>query len=304
MTRESQWSEIELPVRAQFLRDLFRRFSQLLETHCTGYVGILSEQVDEVYIEMRGLIEDILHSDGFGSLLNRYPYTDPPTFPTSLHSMSGDADVAWDCGLRENLHKFTGEILAFCLEVRASYGEEQPTIKAILEGYDGFIDSFRKDKEERDEQFLARVRSLPKPVFQLNTRSAPTEAYVDSQRIGELRSVRSQEFDLTKLIQLCEELNRTYGAGCYLATVMLLRAILDHVPPIFDCQSFAQISSNYKGGRSFKEAMASLENSSRRIADGCLHGQIRARETLPNKTQVDFKPGLDLLLAEVVRLLK
>jgi len=49
--------------------------------------------------------------------------------------------------------------------------------------------------------------------------------------------------------------------------------------------------------------MAHLENSARRIADAHLHTQIRARETLPTATQVNFSNDLDVLLAEIVRIL-
>jgi hypothetical protein len=90
-----------------------------------------------------------------------------------------------------------------------------------------------------------------------------------------------------------------------MAVAMLVRAILDHVPPIFSCKNFAEVSNNYGGGsKSFKQSMANLESSSRKIADSHLHTQIRSKEILPNKTQVNFSNDLDVLLAEIVRLLK
>jgi hypothetical protein len=47
---------------------------------------------------------------------------------------------------------------------------------------------------------------------------------------------------------------------------MLTRAILDHVPPVFGVNTFAEVAINH-GGRSLKEAMSHLENGSRKIAD-------------------------------------
>ena len=85
---------------------------------------------------------------------------------------------------------------------------------------------------------------------------------------------------------------------------MLVRAVLDHVPPIFGQGSFAQVAANYAGGKSFKDVMNALEQTSRKIADSYLHGQIRNREALPTYIQVDFRAGLDVLLQEIVRLLK
>ena len=129
--------------------------------------------------------------------------------------------------------------------------------------------------------------------------------FVDSTRLTELRATHSTNFDLSKLIKYCEELNLNYDAGCFLAVSMLVRAILDHVPPVFGYKSFSEVANNYSGGsKSFKESMDHLEKSLRKIADSCLHGQIRTREVLPNRTQVNFSSDLDVLLAEIVRVLK
>jgi len=136
--------------------------------------------------------------------------------------------------------------------------------------------------------------------IKLNTVS---RAFVDPDRINEIKSITSENFDLSKLVRLCEELNICFAGECYLSMVMLIRAILDHVPPIFQCKAFSELANNYSGAKSFKQAMQHLENSSRKISDYYLHSQIRNSETLPNVTQIDFSNDLDFLLAEVVRVL-
>lgn len=133
---------------------------------------------------------------------------------------------------------------------------------------------------------------------------APLGAYVNPARIKELKSIPKGNFDLAKLIRFCEELNICFAHECFLAMIVLTRAIIDHVPPVFGCKRFAEVSSNYTGGKSFKDSMKNLEDSSRNIADSYLHGQIRKAESLPNSTQVDFSNDLDLLLAEIARILK
>jgi len=50
--------------------------------------------------------------------------------------------------------------------------------------------------------------------------------------------------------------------------------------------------------------MTHLDKSSRKIADAFLHTHIRNKEVLPNKTQVNFSRDLDVLLGEIVRILK
>jgi hypothetical protein len=126
-------------------------------------------------------------------------------------------------------------------------------------------------------------------------------ALISEQRLDELRALTSTKFDLQKLIRLCEEINISYNNECYLATAMLIRALLDHVPPIFGMGSFTEIANNY-GGKSFKGAMQHLQNGLRHVADGHLHQQIRDSESLPTAQQVNFAAPLDVLLSEIVRI--
>jgi hypothetical protein len=126
---------------------------------------------------------------------------------------------------------------------------------------------------------------------------------IDDNRLAELRSLKSSEFDFKKLIRLCEELNIASREDCYFAIGMLTRGLLDHVPPVFGVRSFGKVANNYVGGsKSFKEAMLHLDTAAQKIADGFLHTQIRKTETLPNRQQVNFGAALDLLLGEIVRI--
>jgi hypothetical protein len=122
-------------------------------------------------------------------------------------------------------------------------------------------------------------------------------------RLTELRALNSAQFDFKKLIRLCEEVNTAYSEGCYFATAMLTRSLLDHVPPIFGKASFSEVANNYSGGgKSFKETMHHLENAARKVADAHLHMPIRKSESLPVAQQVNFAAQLDMLLAEIVRI--
>ena len=129
------------------------------------------------------------------------------------------------------------------------------------------------------------------------------DGYVSAIRIQELEGIESKRVDLTKLIRLCEELNIAQANGLNLAIAMLLRAILDHVPPIFHKASFKEVASGY-GGKSFKDTMNHLQNGARKIADSHLHVQVRKKEILPTYFQVNFSQYLDALLAEVIAILQ
>lgn len=133
--------------------------------------------------------------------------------------------------------------------------------------------------------------------------SSPMGDYVHQDRIDALKQIPSKQFDLTKLIQFCNELNSCRRDGNLCAVIMLCRAIIDHVPPIFGVRTFNEVANNYAGSRSFKESMGRLNSSSRNIADQHLHTPIRNSEVLPTITQVDFSNDLDVLLSEAVRIL-
>ncbi|MFK4658286.1 hypothetical protein ABIF97_008220 [Bradyrhizobium japonicum] len=132
-----------------------------------------------------------------------------------------------------------------------------------------------------------------------------TPPYVNLARIEELKALPKKQWDFAKLIQLCIELNivSSNDEATY-ATAMLVRAIVDHVPPIFGMNGFSQVADNYAGTSSFKGSMQHLNRSMRNIADGILHEQIRQRESLPSPQQVDFRQDLDRLLGEIVRISK
>jgi hypothetical protein len=129
--------------------------------------------------------------------------------------------------------------------------------------------------------------------------------YVSYDRTQELKSLPKDNWDFSKLVQLCVELNEVSGSGkANYATAMLVRAIVDHVPPIFGLKNFNQVADNYGGTSSFKGSMQHLNRSMRNIADGILHEQIRSKESLPSPQQVDFRQDLDRLLGEIVRISK
>jgi hypothetical protein len=179
-------------------------------------------------------------------------------------------------------------------------------IRSLVEGQGGFFGgpSFAC-VEEVDSLVRAAVRQIERreraplspPI------SVPlAEPYVSLSRIAALESLPSHNWDYSKLIQLCKELNTVTAAGdCHYSTAMLVRAITDHVPPVFGLGSFAQVAAN-SNGASLKGSMKHLDQSLRHIADAILHEQIRKKEALPSPQQVNFKADLDRLLGEIVRI--
>ncbi len=134
--------------------------------------------------------------------------------------------------------------------------------------------------------------------------SQDTSKYVNPKRIKELKELKSKKIDFSRLIAILKEINICSKNNLKFAIPPLVRSVIDQVPPIFGKQNFSEISGNY-GTRSFRESMKILDDASRKIADSYLHTHIRISESsLPNETQIDFKNSLDVLLQEIVNIIK
>lgn len=124
-------------------------------------------------------------------------------------------------------------------------------------------------------------------------------AFLESSVLNALRQAKSGKFDCAKLVRLCEELNDAYGRGNHLSCVLLIRAVMNHVPPIFGCRTFAEVTA--QSGKSLKAVFRRLEDDARPIADLHTHLLIRAKESVPTKHQVEpYKPSFELLIQEVI----
>ena len=65
--------------------------------------------------------------------------------------------------------------------------------------------------------------------------------FINNNRIKELRNIEQTKFSTKKLIKYCEEINICFATNCFLSLIMLIRAIMDHVPPIFQCKNFGSV---------------------------------------------------------------
>ena len=130
------------------------------------------------------------------------------------------------------------------------------------------------------------------------------ELYISDVRITHLIDIKTSTYDMTKVIQLLNEINIANLNKMYLTIPMLIRALVDHAAPIFGFNTFCELSNNYNSTKSFKKSMMHLDKSLRGIADSLLHTPIRKAEILPTFQQINFKADLDLLLSEVIRIHK
>jgi hypothetical protein len=126
---------------------------------------------------------------------------------------------------------------------------------------------------------------------------------VDSALIARLAEKQSGAVDVGSLVKMCREINSSYAHGNVLATALLMRTVLNHVPPIFGHDTFSQVLANV--GKSLRESFDHLENGLRKVADFHAHRKITPSETYPSMAQVEpFRPQLELLLQQVELRLK
>lgn len=194
-------------------------------------------------------------------------------------------------------------------------------IYEVKEDYNvqGYINALRTSREldrqgnirqsHLDEWLKNVTKDFPVDEFmRAYTGNAATklsgESFVSKSRIEELKKVKNTNFDFTKLIKLLEELNETYKSNLVLSTAMLLRAIIDHIPPIFGMQNFDTIASQYKSpgnSRTFTAQMKILFDF-KHTADRALHSHIDKTQKLPEMLQNKKQTELDVLLVEILRI--
>ena len=129
--------------------------------------------------------------------------------------------------------------------------------------------------------------------------AASNSAFLNPDVLIKLSAVRSTRLDTSKLVRMCEELNDAYGRGNFISSALLLRAVLNHVPPIFAVLSFSEVVAS--AGRSIKAVLSRLNDDARPIADLHTHLTMRPVEHVPTKNQLEpYKPGFEVLIQEVI----
>jgi hypothetical protein len=123
---------------------------------------------------------------------------------------------------------------------------------------------------------------------------------VDPSLISRLEGATSSTYDLSVLVRICKEINSSYAHGNLIATALLMRGVLNYVPPVFGHKTFAQVVADI--GRSLKDSFNHLEQGLRKVADFHTHRLISDADLYPFRAQVEpFKPQFELLLQEVIR---
>ena len=134
-------------------------------------------------------------------------------------------------------------------------------------------------------------------------RTQPAATYVDERTIELLQAKEANgKFDLTKLLALIDELNDNYANKNTYSCLALIRAILDHAPPILGCKSFTEIASSYTSEtwtRTDKDHAKSLRDN-RSLGDDALHRMISKHVDSLSPDDIPAPARLRRLLQECV----
>lgn len=129
-------------------------------------------------------------------------------------------------------------------------------------------------------------------------RTGSSSSFISNELVDQFTSLKVRKFSLKRLIHYCEQINRNYELGYYESVAFTTRALMDHVPPIFNQPNFESIGSKVGQGKttSFKKSCDKLHNSLKHIVDDLIHKQISAGTSLLVKEEIDFSQDLNTFL--------
>lgn len=177
--------------------------------------------------------------------------------------------------------------------------------------------SWQPDAVSLVDRFEAAVhRQLSGRAVQQND----SPIYLEAQLIERIKASKRRDYDVTKLVTLCNELNHAWYSGAWYSVLFLARAIVDHIPPVFPLNSggfasnFSQVASHYSPPanrsmislqkRSFKQLAADLDQTLKKKADAAIHDPITSTCQSLSQPEVDFRSSIAGVLSEVAQLLE
>jgi hypothetical protein len=172
----------------------------------------------------------------------------------------------------------------------------QELVTPVSEGWriarmaEDVTDSFITEPPGRPAAALA----TPLPAV-LPRRAAP---YVAEKLTAAIQAKDGvSQLDCAKLLQLIHELNDNYARENAYGSHALLRAILDHIPPILGYTDFAQVANNYRWARADKRYIKRLLDFKLQ-GDDVLHRQISEKADLLGMDDLPPRAWVNSLLRE------
>ncbi|MFH8753975.1 hypothetical protein ACH4GK_42695 [Streptomyces rimosus] len=144
----------------------------------------------------------------------------------------------------------------------------------------------------------AEAFPTPDPLVPAPSPAPTLSPYVAEELIADLEA-KDTTFRTDKLLALVRELNANHADQHPYACQMLLRAILDHIPPVFGQKSFQHVVAHGPWGRTEKVYMKQLTEF-RASADDALHRQIGTRTSRFSIGDLPTRASVNALLEGVL----
>lgn len=170
----------------------------------------------------------------------------------------------------------------------------------------GEIDLFYSDTQGVSlavDKVMVLIPTIERNLLQYDESSITVQSkacFFSDERMVQLnRANDGSNFDLNYLFKLCNEVNLCFKNGSYIATVLLLRTILNYVPPIFGQGNFISVAS--QAPKSIKRSFERLQGAVRDYADIYAHTAADGKCMLPDKNAIEAsKIDFDILLKTVI----
>jgi len=214
-------------------------------------------------------------------------------FPLGKCGPSDDPDMqyGYTCGFRDIAIRFIASIKRI----------GDPDLSELVEGLNTDISNYVEEAHKLRADLIPIIDAFREayedPDYEV--KAARNAAFLDFDTLNELKVLDNDEFDTSKLVRMCEELNDSFGRSNYISSILLLRAIINHIPPIFGHETFSQVVAN--SGRSVKSILNRLQEDARPIADLHSHILIRKKDSCPTKNQIEpYKGSFEVLMQEII----
>lgn len=139
-------------------------------------------------------------------------------------------------------------------------------------------------------------------VRRTSTSFKKAPVFISTDHIYRLKKITNKDFDLSRLIRYCEQINDNYASGNFESVAFLSRALIQHIPPVFGQPNFESVGSQTSSGKdtSFKKSCIHLQNSLKHIVDDLIHAPITKRQIPISSEETDFSQDLNRLIREII----
>lgn len=168
--------------------------------------------------------------------------------------------------------------------------------------YQSIKQPVRKHAAEQIEAFIReKVAAYDNYDFEsYETSTKNSMALYVKQPIIDGFAKKEGRFNYKKLVELINELNDNHLKSNKYSCAMLIRAILDHIPPLLGFTTFEQVTKNYSWGKTDKVYMKTLLEF-RNNADDALHRIISEDEDLLEINDLPLSNRFSRVLQECIK---